>query len=80
MERSLPVTVRQLRVVEHVMNRGRLEKLVLEGKIKGRRQRGRQRLKYLEGLAFAAGYDAVDFLWWASDHAGFRHMVINVRH
>ena len=47
MERSLLVTVRrrQLRFVGHV-RKGGLEKLVLEEKINGERQRGGQRLKY----------------------------------
>ena len=42
------------------MRKGGLEKLVLEGKINGKRQRGRQRLKYLEGLALTAWYGTVD--------------------
>ena len=61
------------------MRKGGWEKLVLEGKINGKRQRGRQRLKYLEGLASATEYGAVDILWWADDHTGFKHMVANVR-
>ena len=48
-ERSLLVTSRkrQLRFVGHVVRKGGLEKLGLEGKINVKRQRGRQRLKYL---------------------------------
>ena len=62
MEGSLLVTIRrmQLRFVGHVVRKGGLEKLVIEGKINGKRQRGRQRLKYVEGLALTAGCDAVD--------------------
>ena len=37
------------------------------------------RVKYLEGLASATGYGAVDILWRADDRAGFRPMVANVR-
>ena len=76
MERSLLNTIRrrELRFVGHVMRTGGLEKLVLEGKINGR-----QRLKYLEGLALTAGCGAVDILRWAGDCAGFRHMTANIR-
>ena len=70
---------RQLKFVGHVMRKGGLEKLVLEGKINGKRQRGRQRLKYLEGLASATEYGAVDILRRVDDRVGFRHMVANVR-
>ena len=52
---------------------------MLERKINSKRQRGRQRLKYLEGLALTAGCGAVDILRRAGDRAGFRHMVTNVR-
>ena len=53
MERSLLVTIRrgQLQFVGHVVRKEGFEKLVLERNINGKRQRGRQRLKYLEGLA-----------------------------
>ena len=61
---------RQLRFVGHVLRKGGLEKLVQEGKINGRRQRGRQRLKFLEGLAFATGCNAMDVLRRADDRAG----------
>ena len=69
MERSLLVTIRsrQLRFVGHVVRKGGLEKLVLEEKINGKRQRGRQRLKYLEGLALTAECGAVDILRRAGD-------------
>ena len=81
MERCLLVTIRrrQLRFVGHVVRKGGLEKLVLEGKIDGKRQRGRQRLKYLDGLAFAAGCGAVDNLRRAGECAGYKQMVANVR-
>ena len=82
MERRLLVAIRrrQLKFAGHVIRKGGLEKLVLEGKINGKRQRGRQRLKYLEGLASATGYGgAVDILRRADGRASFRHMVANVR-
>ena len=78
-ERSLLVAIRkrQLKFVGHVVRNEGLEKLVLEGKINGKRQQGRQLLKYLEGLVLATGCGAI--LQWAEDHADFRHMVANVR-
>ena len=57
----------------------RFGKLVLEGKIEGKRQRGRQRQKYLDGLAFAAGCGAVDNLRRAGERADFKQMVANFR-
>ena len=51
---------------------------MLEGKIKGKRQRGRKRLNYMEGLALAAGCGVVDVLWRVGDRVGFRDLVANV--
>ena len=81
MERCLLVTIRrrQVQFVRHVVRKGGLEKLVLEGNIDGKRQRERQRLKYLDGMAFTAGCDAVDILQRACERAGFKQMVSNVR-
>ena len=67
MTRSLMVTIRRrkIRFVGHVVRKEGPEKLVFEGKINGKRQRGRRRLKYMEGLASAAGCDAVELLRWS---------------
>ena len=61
MTRSLMVTMRrrQLRFVGHVVRKKGFEKLVLEGKISGKRKRGRRSLNYIEGLASATGCGAV---------------------
>ena len=48
-------------------------KLVLEGKLNGRRQWRSQRLKYLEGMAVSTGSNAVES--WTDDCASFRHML-----
>ena len=81
MERSLVMTIRkrQLRFVGYLERKGGLEKLVLEGKIKGKRQRGRKRLDFMEGLALAAGCSAVTVLQQTGDRVGFKNMVANVR-
>merc|ERR1719244_2287 len=39
---------RQLRFLGHVIRKDGVEKLALTGKIEGKRDRGRQRLKYLD--------------------------------
>ena len=77
MTRSLMVTIgrRQLRFVGHAVRMEGLEKLVLEGKINEKKQRGRRRLNYVEGQASATGCGAVELLRWEGDRAGFREMV-----
>ena len=80
MPRSLMVTIkrRQLKFVGHVVRKGGFQKLVLEGKINGKRQPGRRRLNYMEGLASATGCSAVEILRQAGDRDGFRRMVADV--
>ena len=46
---------RQLRFLGHVMREEQLESLCLMGKVEGRRGRGRPRIKFVDGLARAAG-------------------------
>ena len=81
LERSLLVIMRRrkLRFVGHVVRKGGLEKLVLEGKINGKRQKGRLRLKYLGGLALTAGCGALDILRRADDRSGFKYMIANIK-
>jgi len=80
-ERSLLRTIRkrQLKFVGHVIRKEGLEKLILEGKIEGKRQRGRQRLRYMDGLASAVGCSVVEVLRRAGDRIGFRKMIADVR-
>ena len=79
MERDLLVTIRkrQLKFVGHIMRKGGLKKLVLEGKVAGAQQRGR-RLNFIGGLASAVGCSAVEVLHQAADRTGFRNMIANV--
>ena len=72
------VRQRQLRFVGHVVRKGGLEKLVLEGKIDVRISRGRKRQNYMEGLALAAGCGTLDVLRRSSDRDGFRRLIANV--
>ena len=80
MRRDLLVTIRkrQLKFVGHVMRKGRLEKLVLEGKVAGKRLRGRRRLNFMGGLASAVGCGTVAVLRRVADWVGFREMVADV--
>ena len=77
-KRKLLVTIRerQVRFVVHVARKGGT--VMLEGKIDGRRSRGRRRQSLVEGLVLAAGCGAVDILWRTSDRAGFKRMIANV--
>lgn len=81
-DRSLLVTIRkrQLSFMGHVMRKNGLERLVIEGKIEGKRQRGRQRMTFLEGLASAAGCKVIELLRCAGgDRIGLKRMIANVR-
>ena len=85
MTRSMMVTIRrrQLRFVGHAVRKEGLQKLVLEGKLEGKRGRGRRRLDYMGGLvavaaASATGYSAAELLRRKGDRIGFREVVANV--
>ena len=70
---------RQLSFVGHIVRKAGIEKLVMEGKIEGRKQRGRPRLAFLEGLAVEAGCGTVELLRQVGDRTGCRKMITNVR-
>lgn len=71
-ERSLLVTIRiQLSFVGRAEWKVGLEKLVIVGKIKGTRQRGGNRLKYMAELELAASSKAVGILRRVGDRVGF---------
>ena len=44
------IRARQLNFLGHILRENKLEKLTLQGKIEGRRARGRQRMKYMDSL------------------------------
>ena len=44
------IRARQLNFLGHTLRENKLEKLTLQGKIEGRRARGRQRMKYMDSL------------------------------
>ncbi|GFO36672.1 hypothetical protein PoB_006317700 [Plakobranchus ocellatus] len=65
-------------VLGHVMRRGKLEHLVTTGKFEGKRSRGRQREKIMDGLATWLGIGKVsDTLDAAKDRDLWRDMIAN---
>ncbi|GFN81086.1 hypothetical protein PoB_000759200 [Plakobranchus ocellatus] len=78
--RSLVRTIRkrQATFLGHVMRRGKLEHLVTTGKFEGRRSRGRQREKLMDGLATWLGPGKVsDILAAVKDRDLWRDMIAN---
>ncbi len=75
------IRYRQLKFIGHVIRKGCLEHQVLSGKICGKKDRGRQRVKYLESMNLwieKQGYEKIDFLHAALDRRKWRIMVANV--
>ena len=79
--RSLLVTIRKrhLNFIGHVARKNGLEKLAIEGRIKRRRARGRQRTPFMESLTSTTDAIIVDILRRTSDREDFRKIVANVR-
>ncbi|GFO00658.1 hypothetical protein PoB_002716300 [Plakobranchus ocellatus] len=78
--RSLVRTIRkrQATFLGHVMIRGKLEHLVTTGKFEGKRSRGRQREKIMDGLATWLGPGKVsDILAAVKDRDLWRDMIAN---
>ncbi|GFN98115.1 UDP-glucuronosyltransferase 2a1-like [Plakobranchus ocellatus] len=78
--RSLVRTIwkRQATFLGHVMRRGKLEHLVTTGKFEGKRSRGRQREKIMDGLATWLGPGKVsDILAAVKDRDLWRDMIAN---
>ena len=69
---------RQAQFVGHIIRRDGLENLITTGWLKGRRARGRQREKTLDGLTEWMGKDKVtDMLSFARDREVWRDMITN---
>ena len=70
---------RQLRYVGHVLRGDSMEKVCLMGMIEGNRARGRQRIKYLDGIKTLVGVRNVgEVVRLAEDREGWRSIVANV--
>ena len=82
-DRELMTTIRkrQLRFLGHIMRREGLEEVVMMGMVKGRRARGKQREKYMDGLMRAKGKQLkpAQMLQVARDRERWRSMVAEVR-
>jgi hypothetical protein len=75
------IRYRQLKFLGHIIRKGCIEHLVLSGKINGKKDRGRPRIKYLENMNLwieKQGYTKIDFLHAAQDRKNWRIMLANV--
>ena len=75
------IRYRQLKFLGHIIRKGCLEHLVLSGKMNGKKDKGRPRIKYLENMNLwieKQGYTKIDFLHAAQDRKNWRIMLANV--
>jgi hypothetical protein len=75
------IRYRQLKFLGHIIRKGCLEHLVLSGKINGKKDKGRPRIKYLENVNLwieKQGHEKIDFLHAAQDRKNWRIMLANV--
>ena len=72
---------RQLEFLGHIIREQKLESACLTGKMEGRRQRGRPRQKYIDGIlrTVGNGITQAGLIRRARDRKGWRSMVANVR-
>ena len=64
---------RQLPFFGHVMRKQKLEHVVICGKIRGKRARGRQRLKFMDQLKDVLGGSTEEILRTVNDRDGWRN-------
>ena len=64
---------RQLQFFWHVMRKQKLEQVVICGKIRGKRARGRQRLKFMDQLKDVLGESTEEILRAVNDRGGWRN-------
>jgi len=72
------VRKQQLDFLGHCMRKGDLESLFLTGKIAGKRDRGRQRITFLQSIAAWTGMEKIELLRVAMDRMAWHFMVANV--
>ena len=81
-KRELISTIRrrQLRFLGHVMRKGELENICLTGRVEGRRARGRQRRKYMDGISntLGGGMSPARILQITANREEWQIMVANV--
>ena len=70
---------RQLKLIGHVIREESIEKRAIEGKIAGKRAKGRQRRTYMYTSSFAGNLTSNELTPAAADRKRFKLMVANVR-
>ena len=71
---------RQMRFLGHILRRDGLEKLVVEGKLDGRKSRGRPRRSYIQNLKNCTTCESKGGFIQAAQHRNqWRNMVVNVQ-
>ena len=71
---------RQMRFLGHILRRDGLEKLVVEGKLDGRKSRGRPRRSYIQNLMNCTTCESKGgFIQSAQHRNQWRNMVANVQ-
>ena len=70
----------QLQFLGHVLREDGLENLCLTGKIEGKRARGRQREKYMDGLRRVTGGErtSVELIHLARNRGDWKSMIADV--
>ena len=72
---------RQLRFLGHVLRRDGIEKLVVEGKLEGRKSRGRPRNNYIyKQMKITGETSTAKFLQRAQQRRDWHDMVVNVHY
>ena len=66
------ITRRRMNFLGHVIRKGKMECLVLEGLIEGKRARGRQRETYIDRIKRLSGKKACDIFKLARNREGWR--------
>ena len=75
------IRARQLRFLGHTLREDKQEKLALQGKIDGRRARGRQRTRYLDSLIedINSVNGMSELMRQAEDRGRWRSMIAHVK-
>ena len=81
MKKELPreIKVRQIKYFGHIKRHDTLLKILLEGKVKGRRARGRQRYKSVNNITRWTVYSLVEYTTKTRDRGCWRSVAANLR-
>ena len=73
------IMTRQLRYFGHIVRHNSMQHDILDGRIPGRRARGRQRLKWSDNFRRVTGFNQEQLRREAQDREGWRSVVANLR-